>query len=378
MDRNALNKLAGSADIPRELNLVAEKVLNLERITVEDGLLLYQKGELGFLGLLADFVRNSKHGEKAFFNRNFHIEPTNICVFNCHFCSYRRKPGEPGSWYYDMDKILEIAGKYTGKNVTEVHVTGGVHPSHDIHYYGNMISKIKEVLPGIHVKAFSAIELDYIIKKAGMSVKDGLSLLQNYGLDSVPGGGAEIFDEEIRKVVCDEKSSSETWLTLHETAHLLGIPSNATILYGHIENYKHRIDHLNRIRTLQDRTHGFNAFIPLKFKSSNNAMWQQGEVSSVEDMKNFAVCRIFLDNIPHLKAYWPMIGKDMALLSLSFGVDDLDGTIDDSTKIYSMAGAGDSNPAMSSEEIVTLIKKARRVPIERDSIYREINTFGSL
>jgi aminodeoxyfutalosine synthase len=377
MNNNELGKFINSATADKELKVVAEKVLNHQRITNGDGILLYEKGDPGWLGMLADFIRTKKHGAKAFFNRNFHIEPTNICVFNCRFCSYRRSPGEPGSWYLDMDKIMEIAGGYADKLVTEVHITGGVHPLHDIHYYGNMIRKIKEVLPGIHVKAFSAIELNYIIDKAGMTVDEGLALLKEYGLDSIPGGGAEIFANDIREIVCDEKSTATSWLNLHEVAHLLGIPSNATMLYGHIENYPHRIDHLEKLRSLQDKTHGFNAFIPLKYKSKNNRMSQKEETSCVEDMKNFAVSRIFLDNIAHIKAYWPMIGKDMAQLSLSFGVDDFDGTIFDSTKIYSMAGAGDTNPSMNVDEVVTLIKKARRIPVERDSLYREINIFDS-
>jgi aminodeoxyfutalosine synthase len=256
--------------------------------------------------------------------------------------------------------------------VTEVHIVGGVHPSYDLHYWGSLIRKIKEHRPGLHVKAFSAIELDYMISASRLSIEEGMGKLKEYGLDSIPGGGAEIFDSEIRKMICDEKASSELWLTIHETAHRLGIPSNATILYGHMETYAHRIDHMERLRALQDRTGGFNAFIPLKYRMSNNSMSFLGEVNILEDLRNYAVSRIFLDNFTHLKAYWPMLGKENAQLALSFGVDDMDGTIDDTTRIYSMAGATDENPAMSTGEICRLIRDAGYLPVERDSLYNAV------
>jgi aminodeoxyfutalosine synthase len=268
--------------------------------------------------------------------------------------------------------MLDIVKRFDDKNVTEVHIVGGVHPSYDLHYWGSLIKKIKDHRPSLHVKAFSAIELDYMISSAGLSIKEGLILLKEYGLDSIPGGGAEIFDKGLRKLICDEKASSELWLAIHETAHRLGIPSNATILYGHMETYAHRIDHLERLRTLQDKTGGFNAFIPLKYKMSNNSMSFLGEVNIIEDLRNYAVSRIFLDNFSHIKAYWPMIGKENAQLSLSFGVDDMDGTIDDTTRIYSMAGSKEENPSMSSEEICMLISNAGYTPVERDSLYNVI------
>lgn len=353
----------------KRLALIAEKVSAGIPLNAEDGLVLYRNADLPLLGILAGIVRRKINGNYAFYNRNFHIEPTNKCIYNCRFCSYHKPAGDPESWEYSHEEMLEVVRRFDDKKVTEVHIVGGVHPDHDLHYYGKLISKIKKHRPSLHVKAFSAIELNYMIRRAGLSIEDGLKKLKEYGLDSIPGGGAEIFDEEIRKIICREKSSSEQWLSIHEKAHMLGIPSNATMLYGHLENYSHRIDHMERLRKLQEKTGGFNAFIPLKYKKANNSMSHLGEVSIIEDFRNYAVARIFLNNIPHIKAYWPMIGKEAAQLSLSFGTDDLDGTIDDTTRIYSMAGAKDRNPGMSADEISKLIIEAGYEPAERDSLY---------
>jgi aminodeoxyfutalosine synthase len=355
-----------------ELRQIALKVSESQRISPEDGLLLFNKADLPLLGLLSGIVRRRHNGNYAFFNHNFHIEPTNKCIYNCRFCSYHKPEGDPESWEYSQSEMLDIVKRFDDKKVTEVHIVGGVHPSYDLHYWGSLIRKIKEHRPSLHVKAFSAVELEYMITMAGCTIEEGLRLLKEYGLDSIPGGGAEIFDEELRKMICDEKASSAMWLRIHESAHMLGISSNATMLYGHIENYAHRIDHLERLRLLQDKTHGFNAFIPLKFKKSNNNMSYLGEVSVMEDLRNYAVSRIYLDNFPHIKAYWPMTGKETAQLALSFGADDMDGTIDDTTKIYSMAGSKEGNPAMSSDEIRILIREAGFVPVERDSLYNPI------
>ncbi len=374
--QNKINKLFDSKFVSNDLKDIAGKVINNQRITDDEGLLLFEKGELAFLGLTANFVREKRHGNYTYFNRNFHIEPTNICIYNCKFCSYVRKINEEGAWEYSIEDIINKVRSYDNIPVTEVHIVGGVHPKRDLHYYGEMMQKIKEVRPDIHIKAFTAVELEFMIKKAKLSLKDGLKKLMEYGLDSLPGGGAEIFHSEVRHEVCDEKASSEMWLTIHETAHKVGLPSNATILYGHVENYSHRIDHLSKLRALQDKTSGFNTFIPLKYRKENNRLSHIGEVSSVEDLKNFAVSRIFLDNFPHIKAYWPMTGKQLAQLSLSFGVDDIDGTIDDTTKIYSMAGAEDKNPKMSTQDIIFLIKQAHRIPAERDTLYNIIKTYN--
>ncbi len=358
----------------KTLQKIAEKVFEKRRLEPDDAIHLFEEAELGWLGVLATHIRKLHNGDNVYFNRNFHIEPTNICIYQCQFCSYKRKAGEKGSWELSLDEIVAKVETYKNQPITEVHIVGGVHPKRDLHYYGSMLLKIKEVLPQIHIKAFTAIELDYMIKKAGLSLEEGFSLLKKYGLDSIPGGGAEIFDPEIRKRLCPEKSSGERWLTIHKAAHLAGIPSNATMLYGHIENYGHRVNHMLQIRNLQDGTKGFNAFIPLKYRKENNFLSHIGETTAIDDLKNYAVSRLFLDNIPHIKAYWPMIGRDITRTSLSFGVDDIDGTIDDSTKIYSMAGVKENN-TMGLSEMIELIKSANRIPVERDTLYNKVNVF---
>ncbi len=356
----------------KELRDLAERIAGNRRITPGEGLLLFNKADLALLGLLSGIVRRRHNGNFAYYNNNFHIEPTNICIYNCRFCSYHKPKGDPDSWEYSQEEMLNIVKGFDNKKVTEVHIVGGVHPSYDLHYWGSLLKKIKEHRPELHVKAFSAVELDYMIKRAGCTTEEGLRLLKSYGLDSIPGGGAEIFDEEIRKTICNEKTSSLQWLNIHKTAHGIGIASNATMLYGHMEEYIHRIDHLERLRQLQDETSGFNAFIPLKYKKSNNSMSYLGELNLIEDLRNYAVSRIYLDNFPHIKAYWPMLGKENAQLSLSFGADDMDGTIDDTTRIYSMAGANEENPSMTTDEICSLIREAGFVPVERDSLYNRV------
>lgn len=353
--------------IKQNLLDIAEKVQRDERLTVDEGVTLYKEGELSFLGILADYVRKQKNGLNTCYNRNIHIEPTNICVYDCTFCSYSHHQSRE-SWEFSIDEMVEKV-KLMGDEITEVHIVGAVHPARDLNYYMQLISKIRAERPDLHIKAFTAVELDYMIKRAGLSVEEGLIKLKEAGLNSIPGGGAEIFNEKIREVICGKKSSAHVWLQIHEAAHNLGIPSNATILYGHIETFEDRVLHLDKLRQLQDRTSGFNAFIPLKYKNSKNELSWIGEVSVIEDLRNYAVSRIFLDNIRHLKAYWPMIGKSLASLSLAYGVDDLDGTINDSTKIYSMAGAEEQNPSFSSNEIRKTISDAGFIPFERDSLY---------
>ena len=375
VDKNKLISYIENSKALEPLLLISKKVLNGERISLDDAILLYETADLGYLSMLANHIRETKNGDYVYFNKNFHIEPTNTCVFNCKFCSYHKVAGDPESWEMSLNEIIKLAEGYKGKNITEVHVVGGVHPKWDINYYGNIIQSIKKVLPDVHVKAFSAIELEYVIDKANLSYRDGMRLLKNFGLDSIPGGGAEIFDPEVREKICSDKATGEQWLDVHEAAHLEGIPSNATMLYGHIESYKHRAQHMEAIRNLQDKTGGFNCFIPLKFRAQNNKLGYLGEVGTVEDLRNFAVSRIFFDNITHLKAYWPMLGKQNTQLALSFGVDDIDGTIDDTTKIYSMAGAEDKKPAMTVEMLIDIIKGAGKTAVERDSLYKIVKLY---
>jgi aminodeoxyfutalosine synthase len=363
-------------DLSPELQSIAGKVYENERLNTEDAIYLFEKASLGLVGSLANHVRERMHGNKTYFNRNFHIEPTNVCVFSCNFCSYSRlySKKEEG-WELSMEDMMNIVKKYDGKPETEVHIVGGVHPKMNLYFFAELLSNIKKHRPDLHIKGFTAVELDYMFRKAKVTIEEGVSILQEAGLNSIPGGGAEIFDEEIRSQICADKVNAEGWLAIHEAIHNAGMHSNATMLYGHIEKYHHRVYHMDRLRQLQDKTGGFNTFIPLKFRNGDNDMSNVPEVSLVEDLKVYAIARLFMDNFPHLKAYWPMLGRKNAQLSLAFGVDDIDGTIDDTTKIYSMAGAEEQSPAMSTEEIVTLIKQVNRVPVERDTLYNVIQEF---
>ena len=361
------------------LKQIAEKVKKGERITNEECLLLFETASLGFVGSLANYIREKLHGNKTYFNRNFHIEPTNVCVFSCSFCSYSRlyAKREEG-WELSIDEMLDKVKVYDGKPITEVHIVGGVHPKMNLDYFIELMQKIHAHRPDLHIKAFTAVELDYMFRKAKVSVEQGMQMLKDAGLQSLPGGGAEIFHPEIRTIIANDKVTGEGWLQIHEAAHNLGMHSNATMLYGHIEKFEHRIDHIDTLRQLQDKTGGFNTFIPLKFRNKDNDMSYLSESSIVEDMRLFAIARIYLDNFPHLKAYWPMLGRHNAQLSLAFGVNDIDGTIDDSTKIYSMAGSEEQSPTMTTEELVTLIRQVNRHPIERDTLYNEINDFNKI
>jgi len=361
------------------MKTIAQKVKDNQRITDAEGLLLFEKGSLPFVGALANFIRERLHGDTTFFNRNFHIEPTNVCVFSCAFCSYSRLYAhKEDGWELSIDQMLDLVKAYDGKPITEVHIVGGVHPKMNMDYFIELMQKIKSHRPELHVKAFTAVELDYMFRKAKLSTEEGMRRLHEAGLDSLPGGGAEIFAPEIRKQICDDKVDAEGWLSIHEAAHQLGMHSNATMLYGHIEKYEHRIDHMRRLRELQDKTGGFNTFIPLKFRNADNDMSHIPESTITEDMRMYAIARIYLDNFPHLKAYWPMLGRQNAQLSLSFGVNDIDGTIDDSTKIYSMAGSEEKAPTMSTEELVNLIKQVKRRPVERDTLYNVVRDYDEL
>jgi aminodeoxyfutalosine synthase len=356
---------------------IAEKVLDGKRISDDEALYLYEHGDLPFLSMLANEVRERKQGKKTFFNRNFHIEPTNVCVYSCTFCAYSEKIKKRSEgWELSLDQIMHQVKAYDGKPVTEVHIVGGVMPQYDHQFYQDLFSAIRKHRPELHIKALTPVEYHYVFKKAKISYQQGLREMIAAGLDSMPGGGAEIFHAEIRDQIAGGKCSGDEWLEMHETFHKLGKRSNATMLYGHIEQYWHRVDHMRQLRELQDRTGGFQTFIPLKFRNQNNQLSHLEEVSVIEDLKNYAIGRIYLDNFDHVKAYWPMIGRRTTQVALSFGVDDIDGTIDDTTKIYSKAGAEDQNPAMSTLELIMLIRRAGFEPVERDTLYNVVHDFS--
>lgn len=356
---------------PRMLD-IALSTLKGGRISDADALYLFESAPLALLGMLATNRKQAASGKTVYYNRNIHIEPTNICLFNCKFCSYRRPLGAPDAWYYTLDDIERIARSYIGQPITEVHIVGGVHPHHDLEYYCQMIRRVKSVLPAVSVKAYTAVELHYIIRKAGLELEQGLQMLQQAGMQAIPGGGAEIFDPEIRAQICPDKPSAQEWLATHRAAHNIGIATNATILFGHIESYAHRIDHLRQLRELQDETHGFDAFIPLKYHSQNNDMSQVGEASLPEQLRMMAIARLYLDNIPHIKAYWPMLGIEETEMALGYGADDIDGTIDDTTKIYSMAGSEIQKPQLTTPQMEALIRRAGYEPCERDTFYNPV------
>lgn len=353
------------------LEKIAEKIRSGERIAPDEALVLWHEAPLWLLGQLATERKRRVSGDKVFYNRNIHLEPTNRCVFNCRFCSYRRPKESPEAWDYSMEEVERIARDHAGRGITEVHIVGGVHPDHGLEYYAEMIRRVRAALPVAAVKAFTAIELSYMIRKAGLTTEEGLRVLRDAGMEAIPGGGAEIFDEEVRSRICPDKGSTAEWFDVHRTAHRMGLRTNCTILYGHVERVEHRIDHLDRLRALQDETRGFDAFIPLKYRSFGNPMSEIGEVSVTEDLRMLALSRLYLDNIPHIKAYWVMYGRETAELALAFGADDIDGTIDDTTKIYSMAG-GDRRPVMTEEQMHRMAAAAGYRAVERDTHYNEL------
>lgn len=371
-----LETLLKDTQLQSELKHIALKVKNGDRISFDEGVYLYEKADLPYLGILANYVRTKKNGNITYFNKNFHIEPTNLCVYDCKFCSYSRLIKERSEgWEYTLEEMLNIVKSYDKQPVTEVHIVGGVLPQYDMIFYMNLFTEIKKHRPSLHVKALTPVEYHYIFKKAKVDYATGMKMMKEAGLESMPGGGAEIFHPEIRDQIAHDKCNADQWLQIHEEWHKLGMRSNATMLYGHIEKYWHRVDHLERLRQLQDKTGGFQTFIPLKFRNQDNQMSHVAESSVIEDLRNYAISRIYLDNFDHIKAYWAMISRSTAQLSLNFGVDDIDGTLDDTTKIYSMAGAEEQHPAMSTKELVKLIKDVDRKPVERDTLYNMVNDY---
>ena len=357
------------------LNYLETQINNGHRVSDEEALWLYEKAPLDWLKKQANLIYKRRYNKRVFFNRNVHFEPTNMCIYSCKFCSFYRKVSdtkEQGAWDYSLEDLEKVLLKYKEGDISEIHITGGIYPNRGLDWATILLKKIKSLAPWLHIKAFTAVELAWFCKFSKTSLEEGLKILIQAGLDSLPGGGAEIFDPKIRHAIAGKKVPDNQWLEIHEIAHKLGIKSNATMLYGHIEKYEHRIDHMSKIRDLQDKTGGFNCFIPLKYLDENNILSSSSKSISVEeDQRCFAISRIYLDNINHLKAYWVMLGVKESFDMLDFGVDDLDGTIDDSTKIYSMAG-GIEIPTLNREFIINTCLKKGKEAVERDSLYNQI------
>lgn len=351
------------------LKAIGQKVLSGERLTQEDAIALFRSDDIFNLGRLASLVSERKNGNRAYFIVNRHINPTNICINRCRFCAFSRLKGETGAYELTLEDILRKLQPVSRKPVSEVHIVGGLHPDWPFEHYVEMLSAIKRSYPSVAIKAFTAVEIDHFSKISGLPVGEVLGRLKKSGLSAMPGGGAEIFAETVRARLCPEKISGERWLEIHRTAHLCGIATNATMLYGHLESYGERADHLLRLRALQDSAGGFQAFIPLAYHPRNTEMG--GFYSSgIDDLKTVAVSRLVLDNFPHIKAYWIMLGEKVGQMALLFGADDLDGTIVEE-KITHSAGAM-SGEGLTREELVNLITKAGKVPVERDAFYNAV------
>ncbi len=360
---------------------IKNKVLSGRRLTKEDAIRLFETDDIFTLGKLASHVAKKKNGNKAYFIQNIHINPTNICINRCKFCAFSRSKGEEGAYELTIDEIIKklkegqvVRSKKqkvdSSLPYTEVHIVGGLHPDWPFEYYLEMLANIKKSFPKICIKAFTATEIEYFSRLSRKSIYNTLLELKKNGLDTMPGGGAEIFDIGVRNQLCPEKLSGEGWLSVMEAAHMAGIKTNATMLYGHVENYSQRVEHLMRLRELQDRTKGFQAFISLAYHPKNTEIG--GSYSSgIDDLKTVAVSRLVLDNFTHIKAYWVMLGEKLSQLALLFGADDIDGTIIDE-KITHSAGAL-SSKAMTAEQLVNMIKKAGKVPVERDSFYKKVD-----
>ena len=326
-------------------------------------------------------MRRRLNGDRIYYNRNFHIEPSNICTHRCRFCSYRRDDAsQPGAWTMELEEIRPYCEAKFETGMTEIHIVGSVHPDRPFNYYHDIVSIVRRFADErqsegrpVTVKAYTAVEIDDMCRFNHMTVETCLARLQETGLATMPGGGAEIFAPHIRRQVCPDKCSAERWLEIHRAAHRMGIPTNCTMLFGHVESREDRIDHLLALRELQAETGGFNAFIPLKFRACDNALSKLGEVSDEEVLRTFAIARLALDNIPHIKAYWPMLGKELAVEAMSWGADDLDGTINDSTRIYSLAGASDQHPTLTVAELKARAEAAGWKAVERDSFYKIIS-----
>jgi len=359
-----------------ELDDVIAKVQRGQRLGFDDGMRLFQSADLLTIGQLADLVnRRINGGQNVYFNQNRHVNPTNVCAFHCNFCSFaRRSDDEPGAYTWTPEQIVARIREDVHPRVTEFHIVGGLHPDLGFEYYEEVLRALKQAYPNVHLKAFTGVEIDFFAQMTGLDHEAILRRLMDAGLGSMPGGGAEIFHPDIRRKICPEKADAETWLDVHRTAHRLGLRTNATMLYGHIEGYEHRVDHLLRLRALQDETGGFQTFIPLRYHPENNNLGRQLDWTSAHDtLKTMAVSRILLDNFPHVKAYWVMLTPPIAQLSLHFGADDIDGTVVEE-KIYHDAGAN-TEEFLDKFDLLRLIKAAGKTPVERDTLYNVIEVY---
>ncbi len=355
------------------INTIADKVYSDKRLTTDDALRLFNSNDIFEIGRMASYIAEKKNGKNAYFIHNRHINPTNICVNRCKFCAFSKDKGENGAYQLTLGEILEKA-RSAEKGVSEFHIVGGLHPDLPFEFYLEMLRALKKEFPHTHIQAFTAVEIDYFSRILALPLKETLLRLKEAGLGSLPGGGAEIFQATVRNAICEEKISGERWLEVMESAHSIGLRSNATMLYGHIEGYKDRVDHMNSLRELQDKTGGFQAFIPLPFHPKNTKIDRRlKETTGFDDLKTLAISRIFLDNFDHIKAFWIMLGEKMAQVSLNFGVDDIDGTVVEE-KITHSAGAATSEE-MTKEEIINLIRKAGKIPVERDTLYNVIKEY---
>jgi aminodeoxyfutalosine synthase len=353
-----------------KLRTIYDKVLAGEQLSFDDGMLLETEADLFTLGELANSVREKRHGKKTYYNVNEHLNPTNVCVYRCTFCAYRADLKSPKGYVMSDEQIVERAAEADRKGATELHIVGGLHHQLPYEWYLNVIKVIHDAHPLLHLKAYTAVEWDWFQRLTGRSTKDLLAEFKAAGLGSLPGGGAEIFHPDVRDKICEHKADTDAWFRIHREAHELGLRSNATMLYGHIERPEHRIDHLLRLRCLQDQTGGFQTFIPLAFHPENTGLSHIEKPNAITDLKVMAISRLMLDNFPHIKAYWVMLGVPTAQLALGFGADDIDGTVVHE-KIYHDAGS-DSPQEMSVAELRRLIEETGHEPIERDTLYREV------
>lgn len=354
----------------RELEPIAAKVLAGERLNFDDGVALYRSGDILAVGWLANFVRERLHGDIAYFNVNRHINPTNVCVASCRLCAFGRKKGEAGTYTMALEEAWETAASGYTDAVTEFHIVGGLHPDLPFEYFLDLVRGLKVRFPKTHVKAFTMVEVSFLAKRAKLTIRETLQKMKDAGVDSMPGGGAEIFADRIRHIICDHKIDGGEWLETAKLAHEMGFKSNATMLYGHVESEEDRVDHLLRLRAVQDETGGFQTFIPLSFHPDHTALAHIPKSSGMLDIRQIAVGRLLLDNFPHIKSYWQMVTPKMAQISLRFGADDIDGTVVEE-KIYHDAGAT-TPQGMRRADLVRMITEAGRVPFERDTLYKAV------